>query len=36
MQDGNEAVEELLAKQAITEAIYRYARSMDRLDRELG
>jgi hypothetical protein len=27
---------ELLDKQAITEVIYRYGRSMDRLDRELG
>lgn len=36
MQDGNEALQELLAKQAITEVIYGYARSMDRLDRELG
>jgi hypothetical protein len=30
------ALQELIDKQAITETIYRYARSMDRLDRELG
>ncbi|MDA8044161.1 MAG: nuclear transport factor 2 family protein [Actinomycetota bacterium] len=29
-------LQELLDKQSITEAVYRYARSMDRLDRELG
>jgi hypothetical protein len=29
-------LQELLDKQAITEVIYRYARSMDRLDRDLG
>lgn len=28
--------EELVAKQAITEALYRYCRAMDRLDAELG
>jgi len=30
------AVRELLAKQAITEQLYNYCRSMDRLDAELG
>lgn len=33
-QDGG--IQVLLDKQAITEVIYRYARSMDRLDREAG
>jgi len=36
--DGNAdaLLQELLDKQAITEVIYRYGRSMDRLDRDLG
>ena len=33
---ADDPVQVLLDKQAITEALYRYARSMDRLDRELG
>jgi hypothetical protein len=33
---GSPAVEELLAKQAITEQIHLYCRAMDRIDRELG
>ena len=36
MATSSDAVQELLDKQAIVEVIYRYARSMDRLDRELG
>jgi len=32
----DEAVAELLAKQAITEALYKYCRAMDRMDNELG
>ena len=36
MTDSVRDFQELLDKQAITEVIYRYARSMDRLDRELG
>jgi len=31
-----DAIEELLAKQAITEVIYRYCRALDRMDRELA
>jgi hypothetical protein len=30
------ALDEILAKQAITEVLYNYCRSMDRMDRELG
>ena len=30
------AITELLAKQAITEALYKYCRAMDRMDNELG
>ena len=29
-------ITELLAKQAITEALYKYCRAMDRMDNELG
>ena len=36
MDTADWQLRELLDKQAITEVIYRYARSMDRLDRELG
>jgi hypothetical protein len=36
MTATDDRLQELLDKQAITEAIYRYARSMDRLDAELG
>jgi SnoaL-like domain len=36
MTSAGEQLQELLDKQAITEVIYRYARSMDRLDAELG
>ena len=32
----NAAVEELLAKQAIREVIYRYCRGLDRMDRALA
>jgi hypothetical protein len=33
---SNSELQVLLDKQAITEVLYRYARSMDRLDRDLG
>jgi hypothetical protein len=33
---GDQKLEELLAKQEITEVIYRYCRAMDRIDRGLG
>jgi hypothetical protein len=36
MAPSDEQLQELLDKQAITEAIYRYGRCMDRLDREAG
>jgi SnoaL-like domain len=36
MSSVQTGLQELLDKQAITEALFRYARSMDRLDRELG
>ena len=36
METADARWQELLDKQAITEVIYRYARSMDRLDRDLG
>jgi hypothetical protein len=36
MDTVDRQLRELLDKQAITEVIYRYARSMDRLDRDLG
>jgi hypothetical protein len=36
MGDPDTQWQELLDKQSITEVIYRYARSMDRLDRDLG
>jgi len=36
MSSADEGLQELLDKQAITEAIYRYGRCMDRLDREAG
>jgi SnoaL-like domain len=36
MSSVQTGLQELLDKQAITEAIYRYARAMDRLDRDLG
>jgi hypothetical protein len=36
MDSINEQMQVLLDKQAITEAIYRYGRCMDRLDRDLG
>lgn len=36
MDTMSQQMQLLLDKQAITEVIYRYARSMDRLDRELG
>jgi hypothetical protein len=36
VSDISDALRELLDKQAITEVLYQYARSMDRLDRELG
>lgn len=36
MDTADRQLQELLDKQAITEVIYRYGRSMDRLDRELG
>jgi hypothetical protein len=36
MGAADHQIQELLDKQAITEVIYRYGRSMDRLDRELG
>jgi hypothetical protein len=36
MGNADPQLQELLDKQAITEVIYRYGRSMDRLDRDLG
>jgi hypothetical protein len=36
MGDTNTALDELLAKQAITEVIYGYCRGLDRMDRELA
>jgi ketosteroid isomerase-like protein len=36
MGDRDRAIDELLAKQEITEAIFKYCRSMDRCDHELG
>jgi hypothetical protein len=36
MASADDHLQSLLDKQAITEAIYRYARCMDRLDREAG
>src|SRR5690242_14642385 len=36
MDDRDQAIDELLAKQEITEAIFKYCRSMDRCDHELG
>lgn len=36
MEHNDASVQVLLDKQAIAEVLYRYARSMDRLDRELG
>jgi hypothetical protein len=36
MGDGNAALDELLAKQAIAEVIYSYCRGLDRMDRDLA
>ena len=36
MSDGNDLVEELAAKQAITEVLHRYCRGLDRMDREMA
>ena len=36
MTDRERAIDELLAKQEITEAIFKYCRCMDRCDKELG
>jgi hypothetical protein len=36
MNDRDRAIDEMLAKQEITEAIFKYCRCMDRCDRELG